>query len=558
MRIKKALTILSLLLLSFSIIACSNPAETQTDITTESPSEIPSVITPEDTAGTSEEEPSESPPVEYKAWEDALTDKLAALDPGPQGAPGPGLTWYQIFVYSFCDSNGDGIGDLNGITERLGYIKSMGFDGIWLSPIHPSSTYHKYNVRDYKAIDPEYGTQEDFDALIVACDALGIRVILDLVLNHTDIDHPWFSGHPEYYNISDQPGNGNWKRMPDGRYYECQFWDQMPDLNLDSTELRAEFEDICSYWLTRGVYGFRLDALTYFYSGNIEKNVEALRWLKNMTDAIKPGSFLVGEAWDTTNNLYQYYDSGIDSVFSFPFAGPDGMIARLVLNANGNINDYFRQTEAALDKAKSYNPGATNAPFFTNHDMARASGFLRRDENLIKIAWGLSLTQPGDAFLYYGEELGMSGSGKDENKRAPMFWTDDIHETGMAAGPPEMDAVSHAFPPAVLQVGDSGSIYSFISSAVRLRSKYPHIGRGTFDVSAVEDSVVDSSNTKAGAVLRAWQGSEIVVAYNVSSETAVLTLPGTLHDHLSATGKTPSQDGSLLTLPGFCIAILVL
>ena len=494
---------------------------------------------------------------EYRLWTEALADKLAAQDPPPAGAPGPGLSWYQVFVYSFCDSDGDGIGDLNGVAERLDYIKSMGFDGIWLSPIHPSSTYHKYNVRDYLDIDPEYGTMEDFDALVEACHSRGIRVILDLVINHSDLGHPWFTQHPEYYNIADEPGNGSWGPLPDGSWYECQFWSEMPDLNLESGEVRAELESICAFWLERGVDGFRLDAIKDYVSGNTGENIEILKWLNDAVKSIKPDAYLVGEVWDTTNSLYQYYESGIDSFFSFPFAGADGAIAKLLINSNTTMADYLQKTADAYEAVKAYNPGATNAPFFTNHDMARAVGFLRRDQNLIKTAWGLSLMQPGDAFVYYGEELGMTGSGKDENKRAPMYWTDEKYAVGMAYGPPGMDDISHNFAPAVQQVGDPDSIYSYVRDAVRLRAKYPHIGRGAFEVFDVLVTAFEVQ-PKVGAARRVWQDSEIIVAYNVSSESVTLTLPGTLQEALSATGEQPEQQGDSITMPGYCIAVLTL
>ena len=212
----------------------------------------------------------------------------------------------------------------------------------------------------------------------------------------------------------------------------------------------------------------------------------------------------------------------------------------------------MNETANAYEIVKTYNPAATNAPFFTNHDMSRASGFLRRDPELIKTAWGLSLMQPGDAFVYYGEELGMSGSGKDENKRAPMYWTDEAGAEGMTSGPPGMEDMTHNFPPVVQQIGDPGSIYTYIRDAVRLRGKYPHIGRGTFKVMSVD------AGAKAGAALRAWQGSEIIVAYNASKEPVTLTLPGVLQDALSATGELPQQQGDSVILPGYCIAVLTL
>ena len=491
-----------------------------------------------------------SPAPAARPWTEILTEKLEALGPAAPGEAGPGLTWYQVFVYSFYDSDGDGIGDLNGVTQQLDYIKSMGFDGIWLSPIHPSSTYHKYNVRDYCAIDPEYGTMADFDALIEACDKAGIKVILDLVLNHSDLHHAWFTEHPEFYNISDSRGNGNWEQLPDGSWYECQFWGEMPDLNLENPDLRAELEKMFAFWLERGVHGFRLDAVKDYY-GNIQSNTETLVWVSEAVKAIKPDAYLVGEVWDTTDSLYQYYASGIDSFFSFPFAGAEGTIAKLLLRNDSSIDAYLQQTSDAYASVKALNPDATNAPFFTNHDMARAAGFMRRDPKLIKTAWGLSLTQPGDAFVYYGEELGMSGTGKDENKRAPMYWTEKGDAAGMTDGPPGMDDVTHGFPPADQQAGDPDSIFSYVRDAVLLRAKYPQIGRGSYDV-------IPTGENRAGAVRREWLESAIIVAYNVSDEAVTLELPGTLGDFLSATGEKPVQSGETLTLPGFTIAVLVL
>ena len=486
-------------------------------------------------------------------WAELLEYRLAALETPVRddGAARPGKTWYQVFVYSFYDSDGDGIGDLRGVMERLDYIQSMGFDGVWLSPIHPSNTYHKYNVRDYYDIDPEYGTLEDFDALLEACHALGMQVLIDLVVNHSDLNHPWFTEHPEYYNIADEAGNGNWARLPDGRFYECQFWDQMPDFDLENTELRAALEDVFAFWLNRGVDGFRLDATGEYVSGNTEKNVEILSWLNSSIKAIKSNAYIVGEFWETTNKLYDYYDSGIDSFFAFPFAGSDGYIATLVLRDNTTMDDYFLRITAALDATANANPSATLAPFFTNHDLSRAAGFLRRDANLIKTAWGLSLTQPGNAFVYYGEELGMSGSSRDENKRAPMFWTEEDSAPGMTSGPAEMETVTHGFPPAVEQVGDSTSIYAYVREAVLLRQKYPHIGSGSFEPLSL------GSNGKSGAVLRSWQDSSIIVAYNVSPEETSLMLTGTIADTLSATGEQPRQDGETLVLPGYCIVVLL-
>ena len=557
-------------------------------------------------------------------WQESLADSLAAASTLPgfalPGTPAAkdradenGRTWYQVFVYSFCDSNGDGIGDLNGVAERLDYICGMGFDGIWLSPVHPSETYHKYDVDDYYAIDPAYGTMDDFDKLVAACDELGLKILLDLVINHTSIDHPWFKQHPEYYHIQDAPGNGQWKQLPSGKYYECRFWDRMPDLNLENPGLRDELGKVVKFWFDKGVSGFRLDAVKEYETGDDDKNIEILKWLNGTAKAAKPAkpaAYLVGENWTTDNSLYAYYKSGIDSFFDFQDAGADGLIAKTLFQSKA-IGIYLGNLVTAWDQIKRYNPGATAAPFFTNHDNPRAAGFLRRDENLIKTAWGMSLMQPGDAFVYYGEELGMSGSGKDENKRAPMYWTSESGAPGMTSGPPGMEAQQNSFPPAISQVADEASIYSYVRKAVLLRAKYPEIGRGdiaaatiadaggaadgaansggaddaksTADAGGIADTggatnaggatdakstvdavgavgklaLISGATDSVGALIRTWNGvSSIVTIYNVSPEEAVLTAPGRLSDYLSATGAEPKQDGGTLTLPGYSIAIM--
>ena len=208
--------------------------------------------------------------------------------------------FYEIFVYSFCDSDGDGIGDFQGIISKLDYLQELGINGIWLMPIHPSTTYHKYNVSDYYAIDPQYGTMEDFDAFMEECQKRDIHVILDLVVNHSGSEHPWFKeavaylqGLPEgaepnaeecpyvdyyYFNYGSKAKHSqvvgtNW-------YYESQFSYDMPDLNLASEAVRGEIEDIMAFWLDKGVSGFRLDAAKEFYSGTTTKNIEVLSWIQ--------------------------------------------------------------------------------------------------------------------------------------------------------------------------------------------------------------------------------------------------------------------------------------
>jgi glycosidase len=538
-------------------------------------------------------------------WREAISAGLAKSPLPEYTRPEEnGRTWYQVFVYSFCDSNGDGIGDLRGVTEQLDYIQNMGFDGIWLSPIHPSTTYHKYDIKDYYGIDKQYGTTEDFDALMTACNERGLKVLLDLVLNHTSDEHPWFTTHPEYYHIQAERGSGQWQAYPGGGYYECQFWGKMPDLDLSNTALRGEFEAIMRFWLDKGVFGFRLDAVKEFESGNTPVNVEILRWVNTTVKNIKPNAYLVGEDWDTTDGLYEYYESGIDSLFAYTFAGASGPLAKTLLNNSSTAADYLDKVEQSTQllraKGEDY---ATLAPFFTNHDNARALGFLKRDPYLIKTAWGMSLMQPGDAFVYYGEELGMAGSGKDENKRAPMYWTDNARAEGMSFGPPGMDTQQQVFAPAYEQVNDPNSIFSYVRTAVRLRAEFKEIGRGSFEVlpltitsaqmtaikiSALPKDGVERKGTylgedqngvvnfdfaakKVGVVLRRTDDNWFLVIYNLSPATATLDIADIsklmpnindlkpsigLRAELSATGLEASYKDSILSVQPYSIVIV--
>lgn len=212
-------------------------------------------------------------------------------------------TYYEVFVYSFYDSDGDGIGDLKGLTENLDYINDgdpetdtdLGCNGIWLMPVMPSTTYHKYDVTDYEAIDPEYGTMDDFTTLVDGCHKRGINVIIDFVMNHTSSQHEWFQTayqylqslpegaepdasecpYVDYYNFSKEKLGGYYPVDGTDWYYEGQFWSEMPDLNWDNEALKTEFEQIVQFWLDLGVDGFRLDAVKEFYSGADDKILQS-------------------------------------------------------------------------------------------------------------------------------------------------------------------------------------------------------------------------------------------------------------------------------------------
>ena len=349
-------------------------------------------------------------------------------------------TTYEVFVYSFFDSDGDGIGDLKGLDQKLDYIgsgdltddTSLGCTGIWMLPVFPSPTYHKYDAADYMSIDDQYGTMEDFEKLLADCHARKIRLIMDLPLNHTSVEHPWFMAaadylhelppdwepstdycpYFDYYNFSRQAQDGYAPLEGTNWYYEARFWSGMPDLNLDSGSVRREIADILRFWLDKGVDGFRLDAVTSFYTGNHQANKDFLSWLKDTAEAVDPDVYFVGECWENQTVYADYYRSGIDSFFDFAFAGQDGMIASVVRGSKGAeaYTDALIDEEDLFARAEADGKGKiVNAPFYTNHDMARSTGYYAYDDGArTKLAGGLNLLMTGNAFIYYGEELGIS------------------------------------------------------------------------------------------------------------------------------------------------------
>ncbi len=519
-------------------------------------------------------------------------------------------TTYEIFVYSFYDSDGDGIGDLKGVTEKLDYINDgddstdddLGFNEIWLMPISPSPTYHKYDVTDYMDIDPEYGTLEDFDELVRECHNRGIRVIIDTVFNHSSVDHPWFTeaseylkSHPgikiedklsecpylDYYTFSNEKMAG-FEPLPDTDYfYEARFWSGMPDLNLDSTLVREELAGITDFWIKRGVDGFRLDATTFYYTGDDSRNIEFMTWLNDTVKSQNKDAYIVGEAWVNSATYHKYYESGIDSFFDFDFATSEGIIASVVRGSSPAVrySDAMKDAEEAIAGASS---DAVNAPFYTNHDMARSSGYYTGSgsENKVKLAEGLNLLMGGNAFVYYGEELGMKGSGKDENKRAPMYWTADSKADGMCRGPKAMDYVKMKYPALDEQKEDPLSIYNYVKSAVRLRNTYPVIARGrTSTVSDLSDKDICAFTRSVGedeasvfadkAISAPGSGFEfgptsLLVVINTSAEEKSVDISKSaeaadfknLVYQLDTSQEKCLLDGSTLIVPAYGIAVL--
>lgn len=466
--------------------------------------------------------------------------------------------WYEIFVWSFCDSDGDGIGDLKGVAQKLDYVADLGCGGIWLMPIMPSPSYHKYDVTDYYDVDPLYGTLEDFDALLAAAHARGLRVILDLPVNHCSSEHPWFlsaaadpsSPRRAWFNWSDkaQPGYS-----PCGEeYYESRFVDSMPDLNLDNPEVRAEIEAILRFWLERGADGFRLDAVTSFYTGNVEKNVELLNWLADAAHGIAPDCYLVAEAWENLAALARYSESRIDSFFTFPVSQAEGYIAKTLGGRGKQNGKKFGDYVALLEETLPEN--TVPAPFLENHDTGRTVGFTgRTNPDKTKMAGGLLCLMCGEVFLYYGQEIGMVGSGVDPNKRLGMLWTTQEETT---LPPPGVTEVEYAYPSVAAQREDPASLLSYYRQALALRREFPLIAAG-------RSTVLPCETEAAALILRSDGESAILLAVNPSTAETQLTLEGEAagYARLSASlctdpGLSASLSGTSLTLLPYSIAVL--
>lgn len=468
----------------------------------------------------------------------------------------PSGVTYQIFVGSFRDSDGDGIGDLRGIIDRLDYIESLGVDRLWLSPIHPSVSYHKYDVLNYEAIDPDFGALEDFDRLIAACKERGIGVMLDLVVNHTGEEHPWFRQACEaLQNQVDSPYIG-WYNFTQGQgmhpvpgtdwYYEGQFGAHMPDLNLDSPDVRAEIARIMAFWQARGVCGFRLDAVTSYYTGAPLANRDFLRFLSETAKAVDPDCYLVGETWTDAATILTLYGSGVDSLFNFPAADSTGTFVQAALGGKGAAAArLMAEWNAQLRDAS---PASMDAPFLTNHDLNRAAGMLRLKAPFEKAAAMLYLLMPGRPTVYYGEELGMTGSGLDENKRLPMVWS-TAEGAVLCAPPAAADQKQRLKEGADVQDTDPDSLLNWYRQVIALRRQAPELARGVM-------TAIDLGEPALACYRVADDGGEVVILMNLSqTDTLSVSLSALNAAYVDGCGQ-PALDGDSLAMPPVSCALL--
>ncbi|OQY10479.1 MAG: hypothetical protein B6I28_00975 [Fusobacteriia bacterium 4572_132] len=342
--------------------------------------------------------------------------------------------FYEIFVRSFADGNGDGIGDFKGLGDNLDYLEDLGVDALWLMPTFDSPSYHGYDIVDYYNVEPDYGNMEDFDEFIKKAHKKGIKVILDLVVNHSSIDNEWMkeaekgeeSKYYDYYvwaddfdNLNETGGWGQdiWKYSKEAKKnYMGIFWSGMPDLNLRNKEVRKEIKNVAKFWLEKGVDGFRLDASKHIDDKNKEVT---LNWWKEFNSYVKevnPEAYLVGENWDSDSNVIAPFFETMDSSFNF------GISSEIISLADGKKVDVIEKLNEMYKIYGGYKKDFIDATFIKNHDMERVRSSLNGNVKKVKLAATILLTLPGTPFLYYGEELGQKGMKPDANIREPFDW----------------------------------------------------------------------------------------------------------------------------------------
>jgi alpha-amylase len=437
----------------------------------------------------------------------------------------PNRVAYQVFIRSFADSEGNGIGDINGIRGKLGYLKELGIGALWITPVFASPSYHKYDVTDYYAIDASCGTREDLKNLVKEAHEKGIRIILDFVANHTSAEHPWFKAalngdktHKEHYYWSSD--TSEWHKEPDHwhwvddekkgteKYYGF-FWRGMPDLNYDNPVVRSEMIKAAKYWITEcDIDGYRLDAASHVYPYPERKKNYA--WWKEFTDAVrsvKPDFYIVGEMWGGDTLIAPYLKAGMNAGFNFD----------LWFNIKSSLKDGKDNITSKLVPAyKNYasnNPGFCDAVILSNHDNPRIMDEVEGDMAKAKLAAAILFTLPYTPYIYYGDELGMFGPKPDEHIREPFLWD--------AEDPMRCHWEQNFHNAETMKLGeqmkDAKSLYHTYKKWIALRNADDVLTYGSFALSPLKQE---------GLLLyeRQWNDKIYLVVHNLNSNADELLL----------------------------------
>ena len=514
------------------------------------------------------------------AAESAATDATsatvakAAWDADEQ----PSTVYYEIFVRSFYDSDGDGIGDLKGVAEKLDYLKELGVGGIWLMPVNPSPSYHGYDVTDYYSVNPDYGTMDDLRNLVAEAHRRGIKVILDLVVNHTSSEHPWFkqaladpnSPYRSWYTFAtageqvpadSAAGSGSpWHEAGGGTRYLGIFSEAMPDLNYDEPAVREEMIKVGKFWLAQGVDGFRLDAAKHIY-GDFASTVHSpevaqnnLAWWRQFRSGlteVDPNVYLVGEVWDSASVIAPLLNQALDSAFNFELA--DRILSAADRETDPDVAFTLKRVYGAYETASK---GAfVDAPFLSNHDQNRTMSVLGGDVDHAKMAASVLLTLPGNPFLYYGEEIGMRGMKPDESIREPMIWY-----AGAAGG-----AGQTTWEPVRSNKDGAVSVEAEDKDESSLLNHYRMLLQWRGEDAVLRDGSIDEFETDSpgiGAYVRMTRSERELVVLNMSGRKQSVKLDGsgkygafTSIVHAGSKDGVALRDGTL-TLPPYTTAVL--
>jgi glycosidase len=439
-------------------------------------------------------------------------------------------TFYEVFVRSFADSDGDGIGDLRGLTAKLDALNDgdpsthddLGVGGLWLMPVFPSPSYHGYDVTDYHDVNRDYGSLADLRKLVAAAHARGMGVILDLPVNHTSNEDPWFvasrtgkGSRADWYVWSDQPQGSGW--VADGdRYYYAQFGPDLPDLNLANAAVTAEITGDAAFWLDDvGVDGFRLDAAKYLIEDGAatENTPETHAWWRTFRTTLqgqRPDALFVGEVWDLPKVSASYVPDDLD--LTFDFAVDTGYVGAAQTGDGASVERLLTNV------TRLYPASGGFGAFLSNHDMDRVASQLGADPGRLGVAADLLLTGPGVPFVYYGEEIGMTGAKPDERIRTPMRWDTSEPAAGFSTAEPwEPLSADPASVNVAAESRDPASLLNRYRRLVALRAAHPALASGTW-------TAVASDVPSVVAALRTSPVETALVLTNVATTPVSPTL----------------------------------
>ena len=429
-----------------------------------------------------------------------------------------GEIFYNIFPISFASGNGDQFGDIQGVIKSLDYLQALGVKGLWLNPIHPSPSYHKYDVTDYYEIDPQFGTLDDFKQLIKEVDQREMVLIMDMVINHSSSSHPWFiksmdndPDYDDYYikapSFEEIPAQNKsaWYQKND-QYYYGSFWSEMPEFNLDSEKVRAEFREITKYWLDLGVDGFRYDAAKHAYDQHeypvgtptLRKNLQFWLEMKAWVKQINPEAYVIAEVW-MENQGMSHYGWAFDSMFNFDFG--DGVIEAIrSANSSALLSPYIQGQKHFEDY-----PNYLDGIFLKNHDQPRIGTLLDGNWDQLKLSGSILLTMPGNPYIYYGEELGYLGNKPDEQIREPMKWDGHLDITT-----PSWETIQYNLETdnVETQLENPASILNHYRQWGQFRSESDDLKTGSF-----QNLMVGNNNVLA------FKRNNLLVIHNLSGST---------------------------------------